>query len=88
MSTFIITPRTKPQEILSYFGAAQVSAHVKVEKLKLICRMAEKADGEARVYSGFLGFEARDELRSFEAREESKKFIDMFDRGMIPWRYR
>lgn len=71
-NTFVITPRTTVREIHGYFEAAQLPAHVKVEKLKLICRMAEKAEREARTHFGFRGLEAR---------EESRRFCEMFDQG-------
>lgn len=72
MSTFVITARTTGSEIVNYFSSGKIPAHVKVEKLKLICRMAEKSERETRTNFGFRGMAAR---------EEAQRFLDMFDQG-------
>lgn len=78
MSTFVITSRTTPQELFNYFGVTDLPVHVKVEKLKLICRRAEMSNRVAQQNVDVPGGS-----RSLEALEESEKFIKMFDQGYV-----
>jgi hypothetical protein len=72
-NTFVITPRTTSQEISNYFGARHIPAKPKVEKLKLIVRMAQRADAEAGAHYLFP--------RGMAAMNECEHFCHLFDLG-------
>ena len=72
MDTFTITSRTTAQETIDYFGAAQ-PVHVKVEKLKLICRLSKEAEREEGTHYLFP--------RGMAARLECAHFCHLFDLG-------
>lgn len=74
MGTFVISPRTSDREVRNYITGANVSARAKVEKLKLIVRMAERSHDEARRAPLFSS-------RESEARKERDHFARLFDIG-------
>jgi len=74
MGTFVISPRTSEREVRNYIVGANVSARAKVEKLKLIVRMATRANDEYRRSGVFSE-------RGEKARKERDHFGRLFDIG-------